>query len=160
MGYAQQVLTESGWVKHKNVTKSRENVSHGMEPKPFPCDLKVCRYLDPVLASGIRIMGDSPPGMSTLKTMIWTGAPVPRESGPIVNWCDAYKLKFFCVPKIFHLGLSREVRFQLWLPSENLRNERFRTRRYRKCPGLSSNSSWVSRTTLPKSIILVTPPLH
>ena len=62
-----------------------------MESKPFPCDLKVCLYLDHVLASGVRILGDSPLGtsMSTLKTMIWTGAPVPRESGPIVNWCDA-----------------------------------------------------------------------
>ena len=35
--------------------------------------------------------------MGTLKTMIWKGAHVPRESGSIVNWCDAY-VPHRCVP--------------------------------------------------------------
>ena len=61
-----------------------------MESKPFPCDLKVCLYLDPFTASGVLILWDSLPNRSALKTMIWEGAPVPRESGPIINWCDVY----------------------------------------------------------------------
>ena len=74
-----------------NVTQFEANLSDGMEPKPFLCDLKVCLYLDPAIASGVLFWRDIPLDTGALKTMIWVGAPVPRESGPIINWCDAYK---------------------------------------------------------------------
>ena len=44
--------------------------------------------LGPIITSGFLFLWDSLLDTGTLKTMIWTGAPVPRESGPVVNWCD------------------------------------------------------------------------
>ena len=86
-------LCQQGLTKSDRKTTSlnlKQTFRTGWNQNPFLVILKFVCIWTPALASGVRILWDSPPGMSTLKTMIWTGAPVPRESGPIVNWCDAY----------------------------------------------------------------------